>query len=117
MRSSIIKAFALGIITGSFVTAGGILLATPAKADGYLNEDEQVWVELYGEQALCATLTEYRSLAGVKGVFDVLTTDEGFTPDSAVDVINASVQAYCPQHWPLLQAVGRAARAANGSVA
>lgn len=104
-------------MVGSALFGACVYFASPAKADGMLDEDEQVWIELYGEQALCATLSEYRSLAGVKGIFDVLTTDEGFTPDSAVDVINASVQAFCPQHWPLLVAIGRAARGSGGSVA
>lgn len=102
---------------GSALFGACFYFASPAKADGTLDETEQVWVELYGEQALCATLTEYRSLSGVMGIYDVLTTDEGFTPDNAVDILNASVQAYCPHHWPLLQAIGKAARDANGSAA
>ena len=106
------KSFAAGLIVGTICVA----TAAVARADGYLNEDEQVFVELYGEDAVCATLTEYRSMAGVMGIAEVIV-EEGFTPDGAVDILNASVQAYCPQHWPLLQAIGKAARAQNGTVA
>ena len=117
MRTSIIRAYALGIITGSFLTAAAITFATPVKADGYLDDDELVYVELYGADAVCPTISTYRSLAGVMGVAEGIVAD-GFSPDSAVDIINASVQTYCPQHWPLLVAIGRAARAQNqGSAA
>lgn len=116
MRSQVVRAFSLGIITGSFLTAGIILTTTTAKADGYLDMDEQVYVELYGEQAICPTITEFHSYNGVLGVADAIESD-GFAPDSVVDIINASVQAYCPENWPLLQAIGRAARAQQGTTA
>ena len=112
MRNALIKAFSAGLIVGSVCVA----TAAVARADGFLDEDEQVFVELYGEPAVCATLTEYRSLSGVMGVTEAII-DEGFPPDGAVDILNASVQAFCPQHWPLLQAIGRAARAQNDTIA
>jgi hypothetical protein len=112
MRNAIVKAFSAGLIVGSICVA----TAAVARADGFLNEDEKVFVELYGEPAVCATLTEYRSLSGVMGVAEVIV-DRGFTPDAAVDIINASVEVYCPQHWPLLEAIARAARAADRTVA
>lgn len=112
MRNAIIKAFSAGLVVGSIVVA----TAAVARADGFLDDDEQVFVELYGADAVCRTITEYRSMAGVIGVADVIV-ERGFTPDSAVDIVNASVQAYCPQHWPLLKAIGKAARAENGSFA
>lgn len=101
---------------GSALFGAAFYFASPAKADGMLDEDEQVFVELYGADAVCPTLTEYRSLSGVMGISDAIV-DEGFSRDSSVDIINASVQAYCPQHWPLLVAIGRAARGSGGSVA
>ena len=42
---------------------------------------------------------------------------DGFSEDDAVDIINASVDTYCPRNWPLLQAIGRAARAETGATA
>lgn len=112
MRNAILKAFSAGLVVGSIVVA----TAAVSRADGFLDEDEQVFVELYGEDAVCPTITEYRSMAGVMGVAEVIV-DRGFTPDAAVDIINASVEVYCPQHWPLLQAIGRAARAQNDTIA
>lgn len=50
MRNSIIKAYALGIITGGFLTAAIVLAAAPAKADGYISDDEAVFIELHGAQ-------------------------------------------------------------------
>ena len=109
MRTQVVKAFSLGMISGSFLTAGVVLLATPAKADGYLNTDEQIFVEMHYD-AVCSTITSYPSLGGVSGVSRAIQ-EQGFSADSSVDIINASVQAFCPEHWPLLQAIGRAARA------
>ena len=113
MRTATVRAFALGIIAGSFLTAGTVLASAPAKADGILDADEQVFVELYGEKAVCHTISAFNSVAGVIGVADAIV-EQGFTYDSAVDIINASVETYCDEYWPLLQAIGRAARAANG---
>ena len=115
-RTSMVRAFSLGIITGSMLTAGVVLLASPARADGILDPDEQVFVELYGAKAICHTLDSYASVAGVMGIADAIV-EQGFTYDSAVDIVNASVEIYCAEYWPLLQAIGRAARAANGSPA
>jgi hypothetical protein len=109
MRNQVVKGFALGMITGSFLTAGVVLLATPAKADGMLSTDEQVYVEMYGA-AVCMTLDNYPTYGGVMGIAQAIQED-GFAPDDAVDIINAAVSVQCDQYWPLLQAIGRAARA------
>ena len=104
------------LMATSALFGAALYFSTPARADGWLTEDEQVFVEMYGEGAVCATITEYRSMGGVLGVAEAIA-DEGFAPDAAVDIINASVEVYCPQHWPLLEAIARAARAADGTVA
>lgn len=102
------SAVALLMATSGFLGAA-MYFASPARADGYLDDDEMVYVEMYGG-AVCSTLDDYRSLAGVTGIAQAIVED-GFAHDSAVDVINASVQGYCPEHWSLLQAVGKASRA------
>ncbi|WP_313673309.1 hypothetical protein [Mycolicibacterium sp.] len=109
------SAVALLMATSALLGAA-VYFSSPARADGWLSDDEAVFVELYGEGAVCKTITEFRSAAGVLAVAEAIT-EQGFTPDAAVDVVNASVELYCPQHWSLLQAIGRAARAANGPVA
>ena len=103
-----IRAFSLGMVAGSFMTAGVVLLASPAKADGYLDGDEAAYAVTYGVGAICPVIDQYRR-AGVLGVAEGIMHD-GFAPDSAVDIINAAVSEFCPRHWPLLQAIGRAAR-------
>ena len=108
------SAVALLLACSAFL-GGAVYFASPARADGYLDEDEQVFVELYGEGAVCRTITEYRT-PGVLGALEVIV-DEGFTPEDAVDIVNASVATFCPENWPLLTAIGRAARAANGTSA
>ena len=109
------SAVALLLACSAFL-GGAMYFASPARADGYLDEDEQVFVELYGADAICTTITQYRSMGGVLGVAEVIQ-EEGFSADSAVDILNASVETYCPQHWSLLVAIGKAARAANGTTA
>lgn len=97
------------LMFASLLFGACVYFAGPARADGYLDEDEQVFVELYGADVICPTIGDHRSLAGVIGVTEAIV-GEGYSADSAVDILNASVQAYCPQHWPLLVAIGRAAR-------
>lgn len=109
MRPAVIKAYSLGIITGSFLTAGLIYAAAPAKADGNLDSSEADYVLMYGEDAICPVIDKYHSMGGVMGVAKVIT-DDGFTADSAVDIINSSVSTYCPRNWPLLVSIGKAAR-------
>lgn len=109
MRTSIIRAYALGIITGSFLTAGLAFGLAPAKADGVLDADEAQYVLMYGAGAICPVIDQYHSMAGVMGVANAISKD-GFTADSAVDIINTAVETYCPRNWSLLVAIGKAAR-------
>ena len=89
--------------------------ASDARADGQIDRAEADYVLTYG-YAVCAVIDEFPNVNGVMGVARGIMAD-GFTADSAVDVINESVYEDCPRHWPLLQAIGRAARAANGQTA
>jgi hypothetical protein len=108
---------AVALLMGcSALLGAAVYFSSPARADGYLTDDEAVFTELYGEGAVCKTITEYRSMSGVLAVAEVIV-EQGFTPDAAVDIVNASVEVYCPEHWSLLVAIGKAARAANGTTA
>ena len=109
IRNSTVRAFALGIITGSFITAGTMLLAAPARADGFLDDAEIDYAATYGQYAICPVIDEYHTTDGVMGVARAIIND-GFAPDAAVDIINVAVQEFCPRNFPLLQAIGRAAR-------
>ena len=93
----------------SALLGAAVYLSAQAHADGFLSDTEQVYVELFGEDAVCTTIDEYHSASGVLGVAAAITED-GFTPDNAIDIINASVWMYCPRNWPLLVAIGEVAR-------
>lgn len=95
------------------VTAGLLLAATTtatAKADGYLSDAEAAYVHTFGASAICPTIAAYPSVPGVLGVAQAII-DDGWSPDSAADIVNAAVGQYCPRFWPLLVAIGNAARA------
>ena len=93
----------------SALLGAAVYFSTPARADGYLTDTEQVYVEMYGEGAVCTTIDEYHSAGGVLGVAQAITKD-GFSAGDAVDIINASVSVYCPRNWPLIVAIGKVAR-------
>ena len=106
---------ALLMATSAFFGAA-LYFSSPARADGVLDADEEAYIQLYGEGAVCTTIAEYPSPSGVLGVMQAIIED-GYAPDSAVDIVNGSVYAYCDQYWPILQAIGRAARAGSGATA
>ena len=83
--------------------------ASDARADGVLSDVEYAYSTVWGPTAICPVIDEYPTEAGVLGVAKGIVAD-GFTADSAVDIINEAVYDWCPRHWPLLQAIGRAAR-------
>jgi len=75
-----------------------------AHADS-LTAKEYSFVTEYGQSVICPTVAKYHSIGGVVGVVKGVM-DQGFSATEAVDVTNASVAAYCPQFWPLLQQTG-----------
>lgn len=89
---------------------GALLVAGTgvAKADGVLSNAEKAYVQAY-HNAICWTLDDYPSVGGVMGIASVII-DDGFSGDDAADIVNASVAGWCPRHWPLLVAIGEAAR-------
>ena len=90
-------------------TAVQLLNMPAAHADGQLNSVEIAYVNTYG-QTICDWLDQYPNYDGVQSLGDVIMGEDGFAPDSAADIINASVLAFCPNHWGLLVAIGTAAR-------
>lgn len=102
------------LITASVMLGGAVYFAGPAHADGYISTDESDYIELYGQGAICPVIDRHHSIPGVMGVMAGIVND-GFAEDDAVDIINASVDNYCPRNWPLLVAIGKAARAETGA--
>lgn len=97
MRPAVIRAYALGIITGSMLTAGLSMLAGPARADV-----GTATIDIYAE-AICETLTAYPTIGGVAGVARFLMGDEGYSSGDSADIVVASVLGYCPEYLPLLK--------------
>ena len=90
--------------------AGCIAAATgPARADGVLNVTETRYVAEHGDWVVCTPIAAAPTPATVIAVVGAVMGD-GFTADSAVDIVNGSVLAHCPSRWPLLQRVGALAR-------
>ena len=54
------------------------------------------------EVAVCATLAQYPSDGGVKGILDALLSD-GFSHKEAAEAVVYSVQEGCPGLWPVVQ--------------
>jgi hypothetical protein len=94
------------------ITAVTLLAATAtpvAQADGIINVTEATYIANYGEVLICDTLDGTPTPAMVAGLLQAVM-DDGFTGDSAVDVINSTVANLCPDHWPLLVRTGEIAR-------
>lgn len=97
IRPGTLRAYAFGVITGSFMTAAGILAATPAKADV-----TDATIDRYA-QAVCNTFDEgYADFNGILGIAKVLT-ERGYTSHEAGEIIVGSVVADCPKYLPLLK--------------
>ena len=108
-RAAVYDGLAVTLLMALMTCLGVVLFAASAKADGVIDDDEQVYADAYGG-AICQVLDEHYSLAGVVGIYDVIV-EQGYAPDSAVDIINVAVHEHCPDNWRLLVAIGRAARA------
>lgn len=101
MRNSILKAFSLGMVTGSFATAG-MVLAAPAKA----NPDPRVYADRYGT-AVCATIDqtigEYSNDDVFMGIGQAVIED-GYSAYQAGQILFWSIEQYCPQHLDRIMA-------------
>lgn len=108
----IINHWAIWPTIAGLLIGGALYGASDARADGKLDGIETDYAITYGPVAICPVIDKYPTPAGVFGVLRGIQGD-GFAPDSAVDIVNASVYEYCPRHFPLLQAMGRAAGSAQ----
>lgn len=98
MRTAAVKTFSLGMIAGSFLTAGTVFLASPAKADV---DDTSIAYALQYSEAVCSTLDKYPSFGGIVGIAQAITED-GLTMRQAGTVIGLSVAETCPWHTGLM---------------
>lgn len=98
MRTSIIRAYALGVLTGTVLTAT-VLAATPAKADPVS--------EL--ATAVCSALDREPTVATVSHMVSLLVAD-GATPFEAGQFIATAVLNNCQRNLPVLEAFVEAYR-------
>ena len=97
MRSAVVRGFALGVITGSFLTAG-LAVAVPAKADDAV---AYAYASRYAG-AICLTLDEFPSAEGILGIGSEIVKD-GLTSFEAGQAIFYAVDDVCPRHMGLLR--------------
>lgn len=108
MRPGTLRAYALGVFTGSLMTATLTMCSAPAKADA---TDSDILAHV---AAVCATLDEgHDTPSGVYGIGQAIM-GYGYTAREAGQIIAGAVFYGCPQYIPLLQQV---AAGATGTVA
>lgn len=93
----------MGLITGSFVTAGAVLLASPAKADP--DNASIAYASVYGG-IVCQVLDEYPTESGIFGVGQAIVED-GLSYEQAGYVVALSVGEICPRHTALIAQFAR----------
>jgi len=103
---------AIATLTGTLmIPVVGFFNIPAAQADS-LTAKESAYVIAYGAGAICPTLDKNHSIPGVVGVVEGVMSD-GFSAESAVNIVNASVANFCDRNWELLQRTGAAFRAAD----
>jgi hypothetical protein len=93
------------------IAAAGLITMPAAKADPELSHAQIAYVQTY-HSAVCKTIAKYPTEGGVAGVLQGVMSD-GFGPVDAANIVNASVAVWCPEWWPLLEAIGDKARGEN----
>lgn len=99
------------VLTGLFYLWG----TAYARADGTASLLEQQYAKEYAN-TICAYLDDpaNRDDLSIIAIVPFLMDKTGLKPDSAVDIMNYSVQEYCPRNWQLLVELGNRARAQQG---
>ncbi len=91
MRPGTLRAYTLGVITGSIVTAGIAVATAPmAKADTRT------------DAIICSVLDDYPSIQGVIGI-GLALKDEGYSAYNAGVAIAEAVVNECPEYETLMR--------------
>lgn len=96
---------AIAALTGTLMIPVIGFFNIPAAHADSLSAKESAYVIAYGAGAICPTLDKNHSIPGVVGVVEGVMSD-GFSAESAVNIVNASVANFCDRNWPLLQQTG-----------
>ena len=96
MRNAVLRAYALGVITGSMVTAGLTMFAAPARADISASTVASYSIPV------CATLDRVPTFNGVMLIAAAIAED-GYTYSDAGEIILGAALNVCPEFIPLLR--------------
>jgi hypothetical protein len=97
VRPNNIRAFIAGILVGTAITTGTIIVAAPAKAD----VDAQAWAAEYGP-AVCDLLSQHPTMAGLMTVLEDVVA-AGYSPEESGELVAESVFDVCPRYIPILR--------------
>ena len=102
LRTATIKGFSLGLIAGSFLTAGAVLLAGDAKASPDISP---VLVEdaIQAEPFICKSLANSPTVAMLMDVLQSVSATLRLGPGDTGTVVALAVSDGCPQYLPVLQ--------------
>jgi hypothetical protein len=89
MRAVALAAILTGVGVAAFIDAGRV------HADGVISEPERRYIDLYGPAAVCPTLAQFPTDAGVQGVIIAIYSD-GWAIGDAADIVAASIAQFCP---------------------
>lgn len=106
MRDRVVSAYALGIVTGAFITAAIGFLAPKAHADsddGFQPDAASIGVAATFGLLICDTINNAPSAAGINRIGMALMA-EGLSPRQTADAIVLAVDEFCPYHMPVLAA-------------
>lgn len=103
MRTSIIRAYALGIITGGFLTAGIMFAAGPAKADPSDIPPSIVKTAVEDQPWICRNLSDDPSVSNLTSILYAIGHVEHLSGYDSGEVVALAVSDGCAQFVPVLQ--------------
>lgn len=103
IRTATVRGFSLGLITGSFLTAGAVLLATPAKASPDDTSPVLVQTAIQAEPFVCRNLADSPSVSMLMSVLVAVSEATGLPPGDTGRVVAIAVSDGCPQYIPVLK--------------
>lgn len=100
MRTQAVRAFALGIITGSFFTAGAVLLSAPAKADPI--SPALVQDAVNAEPYVCQALSDSPTVPTVVSILETVSAADRLSASDTGTVVALAVYDGCAKFVPVL---------------
>ena len=102
IRTATVKGFSLGIIAGSFLTAGAVLLAGDAKASPDISP-ELVQTAIQVEPYVCRNLADSPTVSMLMSILVGVSEAAGLGPGDSGTVVALAVSDGCPQYVPVLR--------------